>query len=224
MRSLFFLADNRTLVAGGDDKTVTAHDIAVTAALSVHVGGVVAFALNPGAAQAITAGADKTVKLWDLATGKELKTLATLPEPIASLSVSRDFAAFAVTAGKTAKAWQVADGKELASIVHPADVVSVGFGNDKTRLITGATDNLARVWEIATVRLLQTFGHAGAVRGVALHPSQPLVVTASADKTASVHPFALTRVTAALPAATLWPGSGRYAPSSAHRLPSLREA
>ena len=138
------------------------------------------------------------MKLWDLATGKELKTLATLPEPITSLAVSRDFAAFAVTAGKTAKAWQVADGKELASITHPADVVSVGFSNDRTRLITGSADNLARAWELATGRLLQTYAHAGAVRGVAMHPSQPLVITASADKTAAVSPMALTRV-AALP-------------------------
>jgi WD40 repeat protein len=196
VRSLAFLADNRTLLAGGDDKAVTMYDVAVTAAIPAHAGGVVGFALNPAAPQAITAGADKTVKLWDLAAGKELKTLATLPDPITGLTVSRDFAAVAVTAGKTAKAWQVADGKELVSIAHPAEVVSVGFSGDKTRLVTGAADNLARLWEIATGRLLQTFTHAGPVRGVALHPSQPLVVTASADKTAAVHPLALNRVAA----------------------------
>ena len=153
------------------------------------------------------------MKLWDLATGKVLKILATLPEPISSLIVSRDFSAFAVTAGKTARAWQIADGKELASIAHPADVVSVGFSGDKTRLITGATDNLARVWEVATGRLLQTFSHAGAVRGVALHPSQPLVITASADKTAAVRPFSLTRTVAASPkplrAVVITPDSAR---------------
>jgi WD40 repeat protein len=196
VRSLFLLADNRTVVAGGDDKAVSIHDVAVTAVLPVQKDGVVGLALHPSAPQAITAGADKTVKLWDLAAGKELKMLATLTEPITSLAVSRDFAAFAVTAGKMAKVWQVADGKELASIAHPGGVVSVGFSGDKSRLITGATDNLARVWEVATGRLLQTFGHAGAIRGVALHPSQPLVVTASADKTAAVHPLALTRITA----------------------------
>jgi WD40 repeat protein len=199
VRALFFLADNRTLLAGGDDKVVTMHDVAATAAIPAHACGVVGFALNPAAPQAITAGADKTVKLWDLAAGKELKTLATLTEPITSLAVSRDFAAVAVTAGKAAKAFQLADGKELVSIVHPADVVSVGFNGDRTRLITGAADNLARVWEIATGRLLQTFTHAGPVRGVALHPSQPLVITASADKSAAVHPLAVSRVAAVSP-------------------------
>src|SRR5206468_2997806 len=82
VRSLAFLPDNRTLVTGGDDKAVTVYDVAVTAAVPVHTGGAVGLAVNPAAPQAITAGADKTVKLWDLATGKELKTVATLAEPI----------------------------------------------------------------------------------------------------------------------------------------------
>jgi len=195
VRSLVFLADNRTLIAAGDDKAVTVHDVAAATVFAVHPGGAVAVALNPGAPQALTAGADKTLKLWDLATGKEVKTLATLPDAITSMSVTRDFGAVAVTAGKVAKAYQVSDGKELGAIAHPADVISVSFsGADRTRLITGATDNQARVWDLPTGRLLQSFAHGGAVRGVAIHPSQPLAITASSDKTATVHPIALTRV------------------------------
>jgi WD40 repeat protein len=196
VRSLSFLADNRTLVSGGDDKAVTIHDVAVTVAVPVHTGGVVGLALNPAVPQAITAGADKTIKLWDLTTGKELKTIANLPQPITSLSASRDFTALAVTAGKVAKVLQIADDKELVSIAHAAEVVSVGLNNDKTRLITGSVDNMARVWEIATGRLLQTFAHTGPVRGVGFHPGLPLVVTASADKTAAVHPLVFTRAAA----------------------------
>lgn len=199
VHSLFFLGDNRTLVAAGDDKAVTTHDVAVTAAIPVHSGGAIGVALNPASAQAITAGVDKTIRLWDLATGKELKTIATLPDSIAAMTPSRDFTAVAVAAGKTAKVFQLSDSKELASITHPAEVVSVNLSADKTRLITGAADNIARVWEIQTGRLLQTFSHAGAVRGVAFHPSQPLVITASADKTGVVSPFAMTRVAAVSP-------------------------
>lgn len=199
VRSLVFLADNRTLVVAGDEKAVAVHDVAVTAARPAHTGGVVALALHPSAPQAITAGADKTVKQWDLTTGKELKALATPAEPITDLAVSRDFAAFAVAAGKTAKVWQTADGKELATLAHPADVLAVGFSADRARLITGSADHLARVWEVATGRLLQTYAHVGAVRGVALHPSQPLALTASADKTAVVRPFVLNRVAAPSP-------------------------
>jgi WD40 repeat protein len=195
VRSLLFLADNRTLLVAGDDKNVTTHDVAVNAAIVAHTGGAVGVALNPATPQAVTAGADKTIKLWDLTTGKESKTIATLGEAISNLAVSRDFALVGVTSGKTAKVIQVGDGKEVASIAHPVDVVSINLSADKTRLITGGADNLARVWEVQTGRLLQIYSHAGAVRGVAFHPSQPLVVTASADKTAAVQPFALTRST-----------------------------
>ena len=196
VHSLIFLGDNRTLLVAGDDKTITIHDVAATAAFPVHKGGALGVALNPSAPQALTAGADKTIKLWDLATGKELKTIATLPEAISALSPSRDFTQIAVATGKTARVIQTSDGKELASIAHPAEVIAINLSADKKRLITGSSDNLARVWEIETGRLLQTFDHAGAVRGVAIHPSQPLVVTASADKTALVRPSSLNRLAA----------------------------
>ena len=100
---------------------------------------------------------------------KELKTVATLPEPIAALTVSRDFGAFAVATGKVAKAWQLADGKEFLSIPHPAVVTAVGFNADRSRLITGSADNLARVWDTKTGQLLQTYAHTGPVTGVAIH-------------------------------------------------------
>lgn len=199
IRSLAVLADNRTVVAAGDDKAISLHDATATTAIPVHAGGAVGVALHPTAAQALTAGADRTVKLWDTATWKELKTVATLPEPIAALAVSRDFTAFAVASGKVAKAWQLADGKELVAIPHAAAVTAVGFNADKTRLITGSADSLARVWDVKTGHLLQTFAHAGPITGVASHPSQPLVVTTSADKTALVHPSALTRLVAVSP-------------------------
>ena len=91
-----------------------------TGAFPVHAGGAVAVALHPEPPQAITAGADKTVKLWDLATGKEVKTIATLRRRRSpSLAASRDFTGVAVTAGKIAKVFQLSDSKELASIDAP---------------------------------------------------------------------------------------------------------
>ncbi len=193
VRSLTFLADSRTLIVAGDDKAVTIQDTPAIAAAPTHAGGARGVILNPAGPTALTFGGDKNVKLWDAATWKEQKSIAS-PDPIAALAVSRDFAAIGVAAGKNARVIQLADGKELAAIAHPADVISIGFSGDRTRLITGSADNLARVWDIATKQLVQAYAHAGPVRGVAFHPNQPLVVTASADKTGGVHAIALTRI------------------------------
>lgn len=193
VRAITFLADNRTLVSAGDDKLISVNDVSVATVLPVHAGGAVSLAYHPNATQIITAGKDKTARLWDVAQSKEVKAYGPLPDSISALAVSRDFALVGVTAGKTAKVWQIADAKEIATINHPAEVVSIGFNADKTRLITGTTDNIARVWEVATGRLLQSFSHGAAVRGVAFHPTQPTVITASADKTAIVNTQTIVR-------------------------------
>jgi DNA-binding beta-propeller fold protein YncE len=56
----------------------------------------VGVALVPRVAQAVTAGLDKTVKLWDLRTGKELGKW-TLEEPPVGLAISPDGKAIAVS-------------------------------------------------------------------------------------------------------------------------------
>lgn len=193
IRSLAFLADNRGLVVAGDDKTAATHDTAATGAILAHPGGVVSFALSPSTPTAITAGTDKTVKAWDLTTGKEKRTITTSPEAIVAMTVSRDFAAIAVVHGTTVRVLQESDSKELAKLVHPAPALSVAFSGDRTRVVTGCADNVARVWDVATGKMLQWFAHAGPVRAVGHHSSQPTVYTASADKTAIIQPLAITR-------------------------------
>jgi WD40 repeat protein len=199
IRSVQFLPDNRTLVFSGDDKAATIADTNVLAAFPVHTGGATGIFLHPNGTQALSAGKDKTVRLWDLATQKEVKGFGPFPEAVTNLTVSRDFAAFAVGLGKTAKVLQVGDGKELATLNHPAEVTSLGFNADRTRIVTGASDNLTRVWEVSTGRELQAFSEAGAVRSAVFLPNQPAQVLTGADKNLTLQTQTLTRLVAASP-------------------------
>ncbi|MCE9533392.1 MAG: hypothetical protein K8T89_20045 [Planctomycetes bacterium] len=193
VRSLTFLIDNRTLVSAGDDKQISVLDAAATSVHQIHAGGAVGVVYHPTGTQTITAGKDKTVRLWDLTAGKEVKALGTLADPINALAVSRDTTLVGAGGGKIVKIWQIADGKAIATLNHPAEVSTLSFNADKTRVVTGATDNLARVWEVATGRLMQTYSHGAAVKGALFHPTLPFVVTASADKTVAVQPQTFTR-------------------------------
>src|SRR5262249_22521787 len=109
--SLSFLPDNRTLLIAAD-KNALMIDTGVTGVLSLHAGGITGVAYHPNGTQVFTCGKDKTVKLWDLATGKELKVIATLPDVVNALSLSRDGTQLAAAAGKQVKIWNLADGKE----------------------------------------------------------------------------------------------------------------
>jgi WD40 repeat protein len=199
IRSLSFLADNRTLASASADKTARLSDVGVMAVLDAHPGGVSSIAFHSSGTQALSGGADKTVKLWDLTAGKPLKSFGPLPDPVSAVAFSRDFTQIGAAAGKAVKVWNLADNKEVLTLTHPADVTSLSFNGDKTRIVTGAADNQARVWDVATGKELQAFLFAGAVRSVVFHPNNTMIVAGSADKTAAIHTISAVRVVAASP-------------------------
>jgi WD40 repeat protein len=198
VRSLSFAADQRQLVIAGDDKQARLVDPVVQAAYAVHAGGATGAYYHPSAQSVYSAGADKTIKLTNLADGQPVRTLP-LPGPATAFTVAKDGAVVAAASGKVVKVWQ-ADGKELATFTHPADVTALNLSADRLRLVSGATDNLARVWDIATGKEVQAFPHGAAVRAVAFHPTTPTIATASADKSVNLHPIAVARLSVIGPA------------------------
>src|SRR5262249_44771603 len=156
-----------------------------------------AVAFHSNGTQALSAGADKTVKLWTLAAGKDpvvARTFGPLPDPVSTVAFSRDFTQIGAAAGKTVKVWNAADGKEILTLSHPAPVKALSFSADKTKIVTGAADNLARVWDVASGKELQAFSHTGPVEAVAFHNNNTTVVTGSADKTVGIHTVSANRV------------------------------
>jgi WD40 repeat protein len=216
--SLAFLADNRTLVSAGADKTVRLSDVNLLSVIDAHAGGVAGCAFLPGGVQAVSGGADKTVKLWNLNTGKMVKTFGPMPHAITAVAVSKDGLQVGAAAGKMVKIWAVADGKEVATLTHPAEVAALWFSPDKTKIATAAADGFSRIWDAATGRELQSFPHNGAVRAVVYHPSAPAIVAGGADKTATVETFSLVRsvaVGSAVNALTVTPNGSHVLTASA---------
>jgi WD40 repeat protein len=73
--SHFALADDgRTLAVAGDATSIRVIDVITArelARLDGHEGGVTALAFAPGGARLVSAGADRTVRVWDLAARQE---------------------------------------------------------------------------------------------------------------------------------------------------------
>lgn len=179
VKTIAFLADNRTLVTSSLDKSAKLLDAHIVAALEAHPGGVSAAQYHGNGTQLLTAGAaDKTVKLWDLTKNAVLKTFGPVAEPIRFAGFNRDFTQIGVAASKTLTIWNLADGKETAVLKHPADVASFSFSADKTRLVTGAADKLTRLWDLATGKELQFFPQDDAVVAVHLTPQNAIVSAA----------------------------------------------
>jgi WD40 repeat protein len=196
VRALSILGDSRSLVAAGDDKAARIADIGVMHVAEAHPGGATAVAFHGNGAQALTAGADKTVKLWNLPPGQPptiASTFGPLPEAIATATYNRDFTQVGAVSGKTVKVWNLADGKETLQLNHPSPVKALSFSADKTKIATGAADGRTRVWDITTGKELQAFAQPAAVEAVAFHPNNSVIISGNADKSVSVDTLSVQR-------------------------------
>ena len=97
----------------------------------------------------VTASEDKTARIWDVATGKEIAVLRGHNAPVYSATFSPDGSRI-VTASedKTARIWDAPSAKEIAVLRgHEAYVRSAGFSPDGLRIVTASLDKTARIWD-----------------------------------------------------------------------------
>ena len=130
-----------------------------------------------------------TARLWDPATGEQLRTLTGHTGDVYGVAFSPDGRLLA-TAGddETARIWDPATGEQLRTLTgHTSPVTGVAFSPDGRLLATASNDKTARIWDPATGEQLRTLtGHTGPVNGVAFSPDGRLLATASNDKTARI--------------------------------------
>jgi hypothetical protein len=146
-------------------------------------------AFCPNGQRVVTASADKTAKVWEVANSNYVFTLSTHTDAVRAAVFSPDGRRIATaSADHTAKVWDAANGRELLTFrKHTGLVFSIAFSPDGKRLITGGADETARVWDAdsGTERLKLT-GHNGAVLDVAFSADGRRIVTSGFDSTAKL--------------------------------------
>jgi WD40 repeat protein len=138
-----------------------------------------------------SASADRTIKVWDAATGREIRTLAGHTGPVLSIAFSPDGKRLASDSmDRTVKLWDAATGGVLITLKGrtAAAVGSVAFSPDGHRLASGSQDGgTVKVWDVATGReLLALKGHTNYVLSVAFSPDGHRLASAGADHTVKV--------------------------------------
>jgi len=154
-----------------------------------HSGSVTCVAWSPDRRWLASASGDKTIKVWDAATGAELRTLTGHSSYTSSVAFSPDGTRLASASGdQTIKVWDAATGAELRTLIgHTQFVNSVAFSPDGTRLASGSYDNTIKVWDAATGAELRTLtGHTSLVNSVAFNPDGTRLASGSEDETIKV--------------------------------------
>jgi len=132
---------------------------------------------------------DKTIKVWDVVTGTELRTLTGHSDRVRSVVYSPDGRYLASGSwDKTIKVWDVVTGTELRTLTGHSDRVrSVVYSPDGRYLASGSWDKTIKVWDVVTGTELRTLaGYSGWVWSVAYSPDGRYLASGNGDKTIKI--------------------------------------
>ena len=115
-----------------------------------HASTVGSVAYSPDGRTALSGSWDKTLKLWDVATGRELRTFTGHGYGVRSVAYSPDGrTALSGSDDKTLKLWDVATGRELRTFTgHSGRVWSVAYSPDGRTALSGGHDKTLKLWDL----------------------------------------------------------------------------
>jgi WD40 repeat protein len=192
INSLVFSPDGRTVLSG-DERSVKLWDVATGVKLwdvapqikqemsqrLVHVMG-----FSRDSRLALTGGIAYDLKVWDVASGKQL---VSIPYSSASSAVFSPDARSIISGGSLVYVWDVATGKKLHSFNASAHVSSVAVSRDGLFALSGGSDGYIRLWNVQTgAEVKRILAHEAWVAAVAFSPDGQTVLSTGCDSGVNV--------------------------------------
>ncbi len=119
---------------------------------------VLTVAFSPNGKRAVSGGSDRVVRLWDLASGTQIRQLTGHLGRVMSVVFSPDgsqIVSCGLDEDKTVRLWNTETGKEVLRFEgHTAGVESVAFTPDGSRIVSSAFDGLI-VWDVKAGKLIR---------------------------------------------------------------------
>ncbi|QBZ63969.1 hypothetical protein PoMZ_05660 [Pyricularia oryzae] len=154
--------------------------------ISGHLGWVRALAVEPDNKWFASGAGDRTIKIWDLASGRLRLTLTGHISTVRGLAVSpRHPYLFSCAEDKMVKCWDLETNKVIRHYHgHLSGVYTLALHPTLDVLVTGGRDGVARVWDMRTRSNIHVLsGHTGTVSELVCQEADPQVITGSLDST-----------------------------------------
>ena len=168
--------------------------------------GIRSFAFSPDGKLLASGSYDRTARIWDAATGKQLHVLQHTGYVLAERFSADGKSLVTSSQDGAAYVWNVANGqRELLLVGATGKINEAAFSPDGSEIATASDDRFGRLYYSQDGRLLAPLaGSATAVTSIGFDPSGRTVVTGSSGGTA--------RLWDALPQGTLRPVDKRATP------------
>jgi WD40 repeat protein len=155
--------------------------------LEGHSDEVTAVALSwDGRCRRIVSGSrDRTVKVWDLESGRQLHTLKGHSDAVTCVTVTPN--GRLIVSGSedhTLRVWDMESTQEVRTLPgHSAEVNGVAVTPDGRRVVSASSDRTLKIWDLESGRELRTLnGHNGEVKAVAVCLDGRRVVSGAFDQ------------------------------------------
>jgi WD40 repeat protein len=179
---------------------------ALVRTLGGHQGMVFACAVSPDGSRIATAGASRSVTLWDARTGTELAQLVGHTAQVMALAFSNDGRLLASASDdRRLRLWDAHTGEARGVLVgHTDGLTDCAFAPDASFVVSTSLDGTVRLWDTASATLRHTLartwddqltglfvsvdpaGHWSTVQACAVSPDGRQVASASSDQTVIV--------------------------------------
>ncbi|ETO24550.1 WD-40 repeat protein [Reticulomyxa filosa] len=153
--------------------------------LEGHSDNVIGVQFSPDGSKILSYSRDKSIRIWNTQSGKQLHLLQGHSNWINSAQFSPDGSKIvSCSRDKTVRVWDVLSGQQIQIFEHSKQVNAVQFSPDGLKIVSGLDDDTIPIWDALSGKQLQLLnGHLGIISGIQFSPDGSKLVSCSNDKT-----------------------------------------